>query len=290
MSNRQARREQSRTSRTQRQARPAAPRSQKPSSGGSRGSGPQDLIRSPFALVVVDVVILFVAVLAFVTLRGGESSSSYVKILETAGEELPLELARENRLGQDSAPIKLTMFEDFQCPFCLRYTAEDEPMIVEEYVKTGKVQLIYEHLPVLGFESVRAAVASQCAADQNKFWQYHNRIFLEQARKGQDRSETVNKGRLSDDALKGFATEVGLDRAKFDQCFDTNQYLQDVQDDQARARSLGIGGTPSFLINGQPVTTGAPGTLDGWRKLLDDAVAQAGAAGIAPAASPTAAR
>ena len=204
-----------------------------------------------------------------------------------AADDYAQVLDRINAAGvRANVSIKLTQFEDFQCPFCLRYTSADEPTIVEEYVKTGKVQLIYEHFPGLGFESVRAAGAAQCAADQNLFWKYQNLLFLTQAKAGQLDNEKLQVDRFSDDNLKGYASRVGADRAKFDACVDSDTHITLVQDQQRRARSLGITGTPGFLINGQPFGAGAPGTLEGWRKLLDDAGEQiAKAANATPSAS-----
>ena len=291
MSNRQARREQSRTTRTSR----TTPRGSRPpvgpprrGSGGGGGGGGNPLLQ-PFNLVVAAVIIGLIAVLAGVIMFGGSESDSdkAAKQLEVAAPKVPLELANGTKLGKDDAPIKLTQYEDFQCPFCLRYTSEDEPVLVEEYVKTGKVQIIYEHFPGLGFESVRAASASQCVADQNLFWKYHNLLFLTQAKAGQLDGEKVQANRFSDDKLKQYAAQVGADPAKYDACVSADTHAQLVQDQQRRARSLGITGTPGFLINGQPIGSGAPSTLDAWRKLLDDAVGQAGkAANATPGASP----
>ncbi len=147
-------------------------------------------------------------------------------------------------------------------------------MIVEEYVKSGKVQLLYEHFPALGYESVRAAVAAQCAADQNRFWQYHNHLFLIQAEAGQLDDEKLNIKRFGDDALKQVASDEGLDRASFDTCLDQDTHVQLVMDQQRRSRGLGISGTPGFLVNGTPIGSGAPATLDEWRRVLDNAIAR----------------
>jgi protein-disulfide isomerase len=234
------------------------------------------------------VVVVLVAILAAVIIFGGSDSDSEkaVQQLEAAQSTTPFELAAGARLGKDDAPIKLTQFEDFQCPFCLRYTSADEPTLIEEYVKTGKMQITYEHFPGLGFESVRAAGAAQCAADQNLFWQYHNLLFLTQAKAGQLDNEKVQVDRFSEDNLKDYASQVGADRTKFDACVDADTHITLVQDQQRRARSLGITGTPGFLINGQPFGAGAPSTLDGWRKLLDDALTQiTAAANATPLAS-----
>lgn len=273
MSNRQARREQSRTrpsrgQRTQRPSRAAPGRAPKRPGGGP------DLLSRPYLIGVSVVIVVLAAILVFIASRGGESDSELVKKLKDAREALPLELASGAKLGKDEAPIKLAVFEDIQCPFCLKYTANQEPTLVEEYVKSGKMQITYNHLTLLGTESLRGALAMQCAADQNKFWEYHNKVFLVEAEAGQATTEKVDVGRFSDDKLKQYASDLGLDRTKFDECFNTDKYLQDIQNSRRTASSLGLNGTPSFVINGTPLGQGAPDSLDGWRKLLDDAYTQ----------------
>lgn len=267
MSNRQARREQSRTARTQRPTRPS-----RPGGGGlsprKRGGG-FNIFAQPFLLVVAGLIIVLAVILGIVVATGGSSNADLVQDLEKAANDLPLDLANGNKLGRDDAPIKLAEYEDFQCPFCLRYSATQEPTLINEYVKTGKVQIIYKNLPALGNESVRAGIAATCAADQNKFWQYHNRLFLEQARAGQATNEQKNVGRFSDDKLKSYAQEVGLDIDKYTACFNDPATLNKVQAEFQEASALNFSSTPSFAANGRPLSQGSFNTLDDWRKALD---------------------
>ncbi len=289
MSNRQARREMSRAQgvRPQRPQRGAAPPPR-------RTGGGSEIFTRPFVLIVAAVVIVLGAILVtVVATSGGGSSSDLAERLRSKSGDLPLDLANGTKLGRDDAPIKLTVFADFQCPFCLKFTAEQEIDIIEEYVKPGKVQLEYQHLPILGAESVRAALASMCAADQNRFWPYHNKLFLVQAEAGQADDEKLNAGRFSDENLKKYAAEVGLDTAQFNQCLDSSQHLDEVTEQQRTASSFGIRGTPGFLINGQPLGAGTPADMDAWRSLFGQvesqiatATAQAGATGT-PAATAT---
>ena len=198
-----------------------------------------------------------------------------VRELQDAAAALPKGMANGNKLGSDAAPIKMIEFEDFQCPFCLRYTAGQEPTLIAEYVKTGKLQITYASFPILGAESVAAAEAAQCAADQNAFWQYHNLLFLTQARAGQSSREQRDIGRFSDANLKQFASTLGLDRTTFDSCYDSGKYQQLIVDQYNQARRYGLPGTPGFVINGTPIGTGTPATVDGWRKAFDQILAGA---------------
>jgi len=269
MSNRQARREQSRTSRKARPTR--APRQSTGAKGPSRGGGGPGLFSLPYLLGLGGVVVLLLVVLIVFMTRGGGGDADLVTKLNDAHVALPAELAQGTTLGKADAPLKLDEYEDFQCPFCLKYTAEQEGQLIEEYVKTGKLQITYKQYPVNGAESVRAAVAGQCAADQNRFWDYHSKLFLVQAEANQVTSEKTNVGRFSDDKLKNYAKDLGLDSAKFDQCLSSDTALKAVNDQVGAGKALGVRGTPSFVINGQPLGTGAPGSIEEWRKVLDDA-------------------
>ena len=185
------------------------------------------------------------------------------------GLDFPADLADGQAIGRPGAPLALTAFEDFQCPFCLRFTLLNEPVIIKEYVLTGKVRLEFKHFPILGDESGAAAVAANCAADQGRFWDLHKRLFLAQFDAGQLTAEKLNVGRFSVENLQQYASEEGLDAASFTACL-TSQAAADRVTAQLRdAAALGLRGTPSFLVNGQPVTR-PPTTPDEWRSFLDE--------------------
>ena len=185
----------------------------------------------------------------------------------------PKELADGATLGQKTAKVTLTLFEDFQCPFCLRFTASYDALIVDEYVKTGKVRLEFKHFPILGAESIAAAGAGVCAASGNAFWPFHNRLFLEQAKAGQVRSEKLNIGRFSAENLRTYAIDAGMNAAAYDSCIKDPATLAKVQEDQKAGQSLGIRGTPGVVVNG--TAQSIPASAAELRKLLDDAVTAA---------------
>jgi len=291
MSNRQARREQQRTN------RPTRPTGNRPSRPGAappkRSGGGPDLLSRPFLLVVSAVVVLLAVVLGvYMVNSGGGSDDDLVAKLEQAKADLPTDLINGTSIGKDSAPYKLVAFEDFQCPFCLKFTAEQEGDLINKYVKTGQLQITYKHLPILGRgESAKAAIASQCAADQDKFWQFQNKLFTVQAQAGQLSGEKIDAGRFSDDNLRKYAGELGLDQAKFDSCLNSGKFDQLLADQNREAKQYGFSGTPSFLVNGQPLGSGTPSNIDGWQQVFD-AVSKAqtaAAASASPSGSATAA-
>lgn len=114
----------------------------------------------------------------------------------------------------------------------------------------GKVRIGYVHFVFLGDESQWAGEASECAADQNAFWEYHDYLFVNQ--------NGENQGAFNKDNLKAFAEELGLDTQAFNECLDSGKYTDLVQQDTAWARSLGVQSTPTFVLNGQGIVGAQP--------------------------------
>ena len=118
------------------------------------------------------------------------------------------------------------------------------------YLQTGVVRFGYLQFAFLGPESQWAAEASECAAEQDAFWEYHDRLF--------DSQSGENQGAFSKDNLKQFAADLGLDTQDFDACLDSGKYASTVEDETQTTQSLGVRSTPTFLINGRPVVGAQP--------------------------------
>lgn len=271
MTNRQARREQSRASRQQRSPQRGRPSSNR-GGGSSGGGGGSSFLSLPFlAGAGVLVVLLIGALVAFAMFGGDDEDSEAVATLQENHANFPSELANGNSVGEPDAPVVLTEYSDFQCPFCLRHAIENEGLIIEEFVKTGKVRFEYKHYPILGADSVRGAQATQCAARQNLFWDFQNRLFTIQAEAGQLTGARNNVGRFSEDNLRDVASDLGLDLEQYDACMAGEEAFAEVSAHQDEARSFGLTGTPGFLINGFPLTSGNPANADAWREVLEAA-------------------
>ena len=179
-----------------------------------------------------------------VVLPAADNSATQEKVMETV-------LAKTRHFkGDPDAPITIIEFADFQCPFCGRFFAETEPQIDEQYMQSGKVRFGYFNFAFLGPESTWAAEAAECAADQNKFWEYHDKLYSSQSGE--------NQGAFNKDNLKKFAEELGLDTSTFNECLDSGKYTQLIQDESSMASSIGVRSTPTFLINGQALVGAQP--------------------------------
>ncbi len=134
-----------------------------------------------------------------------------------------------------------------------------KPVLFKQYVDTGQVAFEYKHAAFLGQESIWAAQAAECAADQGKFWQYHDLLFSRQAGE--------NQGTFTKDKLVGFATELGLDMTRFQSCLQNDQTLGRVQADISEGEQAGVRGTPTFFINGQALVGAQP--IEAFQKAID---------------------
>lgn len=127
---------------------------------------------------------------------------------------------------------------------------ETEPQIIDSYIKTGKARLIYRHLLQLGEPTVRASEASECAADQDKFWEMRDLLYRSQ-------SDLYNASDL-DATLAGLAGQLGLDQEQFASCMSARTHLDQVQADFRAAQTEGIRSRPSFIINGRRLVGALP--------------------------------
>jgi len=146
-------------------------------------------------------------------------------------------------LGDPSAPITIVEFGDYQCHQCYNWFHNTKPAIVEEYIETGKANLVFVDLAFLGRDSPKASQASYCAEDQKLYWEYHDLLYNSQEPK-------IDGGWANTERLKAFAFSLGLDMDLFDSCLDSGKYSKRVQYNIQQARDHGVRGTPGFFIVG----------------------------------------
>jgi len=129
----------------------------------------------------------------------------------------------------------MVIYSDFQCPFCGRFARETWPSIKKDFVDTGRVLIVFRNLPLPNHpEAKPAALAAQCAAQQGKFWDFHDLVFH-------------NQQQLAPQAQRVLASQVGVNLTEFDNCMQHQSDAAVVRDIQS-AQSLAINGTPTFLI------------------------------------------
>ena len=143
-------------------------------------------------------------------------------------------------LGDPNASITLIEFGDYQCHFCNVYFHNTGNKILENYVSTGKVKMLFKDYTIIGPDSVGAAKATHCAAEQNKYWEYHHTLYANWAGE--------NNGWASKENLIKFANNINLESNQFSECIDSQRYDDIIEQSYIDGQSLGLTGTPAFFI------------------------------------------
>jgi protein-disulfide isomerase len=153
-------------------------------------------------------------------------------------------------LGDPNAKLTIVEFSDYQCPFCSQWQRDIFPQIKKDYIDTGKAKFVYKQFAFLGKESTDAANAALCAKEQNKFWEYHEKLFTSQSGE--------NQGAFSPANLKQLAAGMGLAAGQFNACLDQQKYNAQIQADMAEANKNGLQSTPSTAVGTTPVIGAQP--------------------------------
>jgi protein-disulfide isomerase len=159
--------------------------------------------------------------------------------------------------GPEDAPITIVEFSDFQCPFCRRFHDETYQALLDAY--PGQIRFVYRNLPLTSIhpDAMPAAVASLCANDQGKYWEFHEKLFS---------SET-----LDEPTYIQYATDLELDVDTFTACLSDGSHDEFIQQDMDFAINLGIQSTPTFFVNGLAIVGAQP--LTNFTRLIDQDLA-----------------
>jgi protein-disulfide isomerase len=146
--------------------------------------------------------------------------------------------------GSPEAPVEITEFADYQCPFCQTFATLQMPTIEERLIKTGRVRWRYRDFPLDQHPFARlAAHSAACADEQGKYWEQHQRIYEGQS----DWSAVRDAGPV----FRTYARESGLDLARYDACMKAGKYAGRIQADHNAGVQLGVSSTPTLLVSGR---------------------------------------
>jgi protein-disulfide isomerase len=193
----------------------------------------------------------------FKTLRNKAKITSYLK--PPAVQRADVSINGAPFKGSEKATITIVKFEDFQCPYCKTVQPTYQELL-KRY--DGKVRLVHKDLPLDAIhpQARQAAEAARCAAEQGKFWEYHDKLY-------------ANSPKADVEELKSYAKEVGLNAASFDQCYGSGKFRAAVQKDLNDGAQLGLTGTPTFFINGREISGAQP--VEAFAAIIDEELGQA---------------
>lgn len=152
-------------------------------------------------------------------------------------EAMEMSVSNAYAKGGAGARVVLVEFSDFQCPFCGRHAKQTLPQIEREYVSTGKLLYVMRNLPLESIhpDAFRAASAAECAGDQGRYWQMHEKLF-------------GNQQALSAADLARYAQDAGVEPGAFKQCIEGEGHAAKIRQDLQDAMNAGVSSTPTFFL------------------------------------------
>ena len=182
---------------------------------------------------LIPVIIGIIAGLLAVTGTADNNNSNALTISKLTDNGSPI-------MGDPDAPITILEFGDYQCTFCYKFHQDTLDIINEEFIKTGKVKVIFKDFPLNGPDSKLAAESSYCAHDQGKYWEYHDQLYENWAGE--------RTGWITREALSEFAKSINLDTAEFNKCLNESKHENKINSIYEFGKQIGIDATPSFLV------------------------------------------
>jgi len=190
------------------------------------------------------VVIVIAVVIAFTQYQTGWESSNEMVMEQFLKSQQKAQLEFENGspiLGSESAPVTIVEFGDYQCEACYHWFHNTRATLIDNYIETGKAKLVFVDLPFLGRDSPKAAHASYCAEDQEKYWEYHTMLYTFQ-------DGPPDSGWADRDRLSAFAFSLDMNMDEFNECMDSSKYKQRVKANYNDAVKNGVTQTPTFIL------------------------------------------
>src|SRR3989344_3503045 len=202
---------------------------------------------------IVLAAVLISGTLIFTSYRSNPGSQLGAVGNNLGNQKVAVSVDDDPMLGNKKAPVTIIEFSDFQCPFCRSFWKDTLSLIKSNYIDTGKVKFIYRDFPLSFHPGAHvAAEATECAEDQNKYWELHDAIFNEQDKQG---TGTIQFSKAD---VVQWAGQIGLEMQSFNQCLESGKYAAEVDKDLADGTVAGVSGTPSFFINGRLLVGAQP--------------------------------
>ncbi len=204
-----------------------------------------------FYWIIGLVIVVGIGAIAFAKYKSTDTQGAAdkpVALADSTNVRSIYQRATPMPMGNANAPVKLVVFSDYQCPYCGQWASQVQAALINDYVKTGKLQFVYYDFPLGGAHkySFLAARAARCAGEQNKFWEYHDVLF------GQQSEWSFSSG-VPMDEFEKYADQVGVNRTQFDTCLKSDKFADVVTANRMLGDQLGVAATPTILINNRKV-------------------------------------
>ena len=198
------------------------------------------IVSAAFVIIVIIVIVSFASYQA--NLLEMHDRDRYIENIIASQQSSLINLENGSPpLGSESAPITIVEFGDYQCEACYAWFHNTRDTLIDNYIETGKAKLIFVDLPFLGRDSPKAAHASYCAEDQEKYWEYHTILYTFQ-------DGHPDSGWADRDRLNSFAFSLDMNMDEFNECMDSSKYKQRVKANYDDAVKNGVTQTPTFIL------------------------------------------
>jgi protein-disulfide isomerase len=195
-------------------------------------AGKEEIWENVIAILVVLVILLAIGWWAY--------NRVYEIKSPVQSQAVNIPVGASPAIGSENAKITVVIFSDFECQFCGEFARDQYPTIRARYIDTGKAKIVFKHFPLsqVHKQAEAAAEAAACAADQNRFWEYHDALFADQEH-------------LDSLSLRTYAKYAGLDMVLFESCLTSGKGKVQVEADKIIGGRVGVAGTPTFFFNGR---------------------------------------
>jgi protein-disulfide isomerase len=168
--------------------------------------------------------------------------------LEVGSDEELVALAQGVTRGDESAPVTIVEFGDYQCPGCASFALSVKPQVDGTLVESGQAKFVFYDFPLISIHAnaFLAARAARCADDQGKYWEYHETLFRNQAR--------WSSASMPSSAFEQYASDVGVDVGPFKSCLNSDKHADVVTANMQLGQRMGVNGTPSIFLNANGTT------------------------------------
>ena len=219
-------------------------------------------------VAIIGIALVLIGLIMTPSIRAALSPvGDYVQI---TSQDWPL--AKGTAIGDPDAPVLVEVFEDFTCSACKNYTENIEPLVITNHAAVGEIYYVFYNYPFLDDnnpikDSDRAAVASMCAAEQNRFWDYHRILFA-------NLNHTADE--FNEKRLAAFAEDLDLEMGEFNKCMKMKDVQDEINKDLAKGKEIGVIGTPTVLVNGIDIKPGHVPSYEEINTAIEAAVAKSG--------------
>jgi protein-disulfide isomerase len=193
-------------------------------------------------IVLAVVAAVGIGAVGYSVSSGGSAVTAPIAVDGMDDLERLVELAQGVTKGDENAPVTIIEFGDFQCPACQQFATQHKPQVELAFVESGKAKFVYYDWPITTAHpnAFLAARASRCAADQDRYWEYHDNLYRNQVRW----AASANPAGIFVD----YAGTLGLNEGAFEDCLNSDEHAAVVSANLELGNQLGVGGTPTILI------------------------------------------